>query len=135
MVAEKKQSLLLKMNRICKAFSGVQVLRDVDFDLYSGEVHVLAGENGAGKSTLIKILGGVYDDFTGQIYLGSERVRFRSVAEAAARGISIIHQELSLVGPMSVAENIFLGREKTRGLLLGVPILRQIAKYQPTAGE
>jgi ABC-type sugar transport system ATPase subunit len=106
------------MDRICKAFSGVQVLSDVGFDLYSGEVHILAGENGAGKSTLIKILGGVYDDFTGQIHLGSELVRFKSVNEAAAKGISIIHQELSLVGPMSVAENIFLGREKTRGLCL-----------------
>jgi len=106
------------MDRICKAFSGVQVLSDVGFDLYSGEVHVLAGENGAGKSTLIKILGGVYDDFTGQINLGPEPVRFKSVNEAFAKGISIIHQELSLVGPMSVAENIFLGREKTRGMLL-----------------
>ena len=113
-----RQKRLLKMDRICKAISGVQVLSDVGFDLYSGEVHVLAGENGAGKSTLIKILGGVYDDFTGQIHLGSESVRFKSVNEAAAKGISIIHQELSLVGPMSVAENIFLGREKTRGLLL-----------------
>ena len=113
-----RQKRLLKMDRICKAFSGVQVLSDVSFDLYSGEVHVLAGENGAGKSTLIKILGGVYDDFTGQIHLGSGPVRFKSVNEAAAKGISIIHQELSLVGPMSVAENIFLGKEKTRGLLL-----------------
>ena len=130
-MAEKKQKRLLKMDRICKAFSGVQVLSDVGFDLYGGEVHVLAGENGAGKSTLIKILGGVYDDFTGQIHLGSEPVRFKSVTEAAAKGISIIHQELSLVGPMSVAENVFLGREKTRGLWLGVRILRQIAKCGP----
>ncbi|MHC4394616.1 MAG: sugar ABC transporter ATP-binding protein [Planctomycetota bacterium] len=117
-MTEKKQTRLLKMDRICKAFSGVQVLCDVGFDLYSGEVHVLAGENGAGKSTLIKILGGVYDDFTGRIHLGSEQVRFKSVTEAAAKGISIIHQELSLVGSMSVAENIFLGREKTRRFCL-----------------
>ncbi len=123
-----KQKRLLKMDRICKAFSGVQVLSDVSFDLYSGEVHVLAGENGAGKSTLIKILGGVYDDFTGQIHLSSEPVRFKFVNEAAAKGISIIHQELSLVGPMSVAENIFLGREKTRGLWLDKTLMAKQAR-------
>lgn len=107
--------LLLRMRGICKAFSGVEVLTDVDFDLYAGEVHVLAGENGAGKSTLIKILGGVHADYTGQIRLGSGEVRFRSVSQAAMRGISVIHQELSLAGPMSVAENVFLGRERTVG--------------------
>jgi len=119
-VAEKEQQRLLKMDRICKAFSGVEVLRDVRFELDSSEVHVLAGENGAGKSTLIKILGGVHTDYTGEVYVGSKLVRFKSVHEAADKGISVIHQELSLVGQMTVAENIFLGREETAGWRMGV---------------
>ena len=107
---------LLKMSGIRKSFSGVEVLHGVEFELDAGEVHALAGENGAGKSTLVKILAGVYGDYWGRIELAGKRVRFKSVQEAAARGISIIHQELSLVGPMTVAENIFLGREPMAGL-------------------
>lgn len=130
-MTDKQQERLLDMRHICKSFSDVEVLSNVRFDLYSGEVHALVGENGAGKSTLIKIIGGVYADYTGQIHIGSVPVRFRSVKEAAGKGISVIHQELSLVAPMSVAENIFLGREKTVGLWPGVPILRVIAKWGP----
>ena len=103
------------MNDITKSFSGVEVLSSVGFNLKAGEVHVLAGENGAGKSTLIKILAGVYDDYSGSIELKGCTVRFRSPRDAADRGIAVIHQEMSLIGPMSVAGNIFLGREKTTG--------------------
>ncbi len=103
------------MTGICKSFSGIRVLSDVEFDLKAGEVHVLAGENGAGKSTLIKILAGVHTDYQGRIFLNSQPVRFASIHEAAAAGITVIHQELSLVPSMTVAENIFLGREKCRG--------------------
>lgn len=117
-MVKKQQERLLDMRGICKSFSGVEVLSDVGFDLYSGEVHALAGENGAGKSTLIKVLAGVHAEYSGQIHVGSAPVRFRSVKEAAAKGISVIHQELSLVVPMTVAENIFLGREKTVSLWL-----------------
>jgi len=106
---------LLRMEGIGKDFSGVRVLRDVHFDLNAGEVHILAGENGAGKSTLIKILAGVYDDYQGEIFLGGESLRFKSPQEARRHGISVIYQEISLVGSLSVAENIFLGREATRG--------------------
>ncbi len=109
---------LLQMTGICKSFSGVQVLTDVLFDLKPGEVHVLAGENGAGKSTLIKILAGAYSDYAGRILLDGKPVRFNSVLEASAAGIAVIHQELSLVTSMTVAENIFLGREKTSGPFL-----------------
>jgi len=106
---------LLKMTGIHKSFSGVKVLSDVQFELRAGEVHVLAGENGAGKSTLIKILAGVHTDYLGQILLNSKPVRFASIHEAAGAGISVIHQELSLVPSMTIAENIFLGREKSCG--------------------
>jgi len=109
-----KAANLLSMEGIGKSFSGVQVLADVCFDLNAAEVHILAGENGAGKSTLIKILAGVYDDYQGEIRLGGKPVRFKSPQEAHRHGISVIYQEISLVGTLSVAENIFLGRETTR---------------------
>lgn len=88
----------------------------MQFDLRAGEVHVLAGENGAGKSTLIKILAGVHTEYEGTVKAGEDlrEVRFGSVQDAGRMGISIIHQELSLVGSMSVADNIFLAREKSR---------------------
>ncbi len=107
-------SPLLAMTGISKSFSGVPVLRDVAFDLRPGEVHVLAGENGAGKSTLIKIAAGVHSDYEGQIALMGVPARFTSPQDAAARGISVIHQEMSLIDSMSVVDNMFLGRELTR---------------------
>jgi D-xylose transport system ATP-binding protein len=94
----------------------VKALDGVSFDLTEGEVHALVGENGAGKSTLIKILAGVYPhpEYGGEIVLdGSER-RFANVRESEHAGIAIIFQELSLVKELSVAENIFLGREPRR---------------------
>jgi len=103
---------LLSMAGISKSFSGVRVLREVDFDVRAGEVHVVAGENGAGKSTLINVLGGVHGRYEGNVFLEGRRVRFRSAAEAARHGISMIHQEMSLVPCMSVVDNIFLGRER-----------------------
>ncbi len=106
--------MLLEMHRIHKSFSGVEVLHDVSFDLKAGEIHILAGENGAGKSTLIKILAGVHTEYQGEIRLDGERIKYSSPAGAAASGISAIHQELSVVGAMSVEDNIFLGREHTR---------------------
>lgn len=105
---------LLQMENICKDFSGVRVLADVQFELRAGEVHILAGENGAGKSTLIKILAGVHTEYSGRLTMDSTPVRFASIHDAAAAGISVIHQELSLVPTMSVADNILLGREKSR---------------------
>ncbi|MBN2447694.1 MAG: sugar ABC transporter ATP-binding protein [Phycisphaerae bacterium] len=106
----------LAMRGIHKAFSGVEVLRNVDFELAPGEVHALVGENGAGKSTLIKILGGVHTDYSGRILLDGRPVRFSGPRDAETHGVAVIHQELSLAGDMSVAENILLGREP-RGVL------------------
>ena len=105
---------LARMTGITKRFGRVPVLRDVQLEVRSGEVHVLAGENGAGKSTLIKILAGVHTDYEGQVEIGGRPVRPQSPQEAGALGIAVIHQELSLVGAMSVADNIFLGRSFTR---------------------
>jgi ABC-type sugar transport system ATPase subunit len=107
-----KHDHLLSMQHICKSFDGVRVLDDVPFILESGEVHVLAGENGAGKSTLIKILGGVHQSFSGTIQLNGKPVRIKSPHDAARHGIAVIHQEMSLVEPLSVLDNLFLGREE-----------------------
>ncbi|MBN2560973.1 MAG: sugar ABC transporter ATP-binding protein [Phycisphaerae bacterium] len=104
---------LLRMTGVVKSFDGQRVLHDVDFDLRRGEVHILAGENGAGKSTLIKILGGVHRPDRGEIMVKGRALRFRSPRDAAAHGVAIIHQELSLVPSLSVADNIFLGREQS----------------------
>jgi ABC-type sugar transport system ATPase subunit len=106
---------MLEMRHIGKSFSGVRVLQDVDFDLRAGEAHVLAGENGAGKSTLIKILSGVHTSYEGDLAVAGRRARFASPHDALRQGIAAIHQELSLVPTLSVLDNVFLGREMTRG--------------------
>lgn len=103
------------MSGIGKQFDGNRVLHNVKLEVQAGEVHILAGENGAGKSTLIKILAGIYTDFEGRIEIAGKEARPQSPLEANALGITVIHQELSLVGPMSVADNLFLGHAFTRG--------------------
>jgi ABC-type sugar transport system ATPase subunit len=109
---------IVRMTGITKRFGPVTVLRGVDFVIRGGETHVLAGENGAGKSTLIKILAGVHTEFEGQIEIDGRRARPRSPTEASALGIAVIHQELSLIGPLSVADNVLLGRTPTRAGLV-----------------
>lgn len=106
---------LLQMKNVNKRFPGVYALKGVNFELKKGEVHALLGENGAGKSTLMKVLGGIYSIDEGEIYINGEKVEVKSVKDAQAFGISIIHQELVLVPYMTVAENIYLGRELTGG--------------------
>lgn len=99
---------------VCKAFPGVRALDGVDLDLRAGEIHALMGENGAGKSTLIKVLTGVHRPDGGRIRLGNCDLACGSPAEAEAVGISTVYQEVNLVGTLSVAENIVLGRQPTR---------------------
>lgn len=104
--------MILNMKGIVKVFGGVHALSGVEFDLKEGEIHALIGENGAGKSTLMKILLGLYQADAGEIILKGKKVKFKSPAEALKSGISMIHQEISLVPEMDVSENIWLGREK-----------------------
>ena len=107
---------LLQMRGIRKSFGGVEVLKGVDFEVQPAEVHALCGENGAGKSTLMNILAGVHWPEAGEITMGSRRFdRFASAHAARAAGISIVFQERSLFGPLTVAENIFAGRQPVTG--------------------
>ena len=103
------------MRGIQKRFPGVIALNNVDLTVKAGEVHALLGENGAGKSTLIKVLGGIYIAEAGEIYIEGKKVVIDGVKAAQENGIAIIHQELVLVPHMTVAENIFLGREPLKG--------------------
>ena len=103
--------MILSMMGISKAFPGVQALNNVGFDLKKGEVHALVGENGAGKSTLIKILAGVYRADEGEIWLKGQKIIAHTTRAMLDYGISVIYQELHLIPYVSVAENIFLGRE------------------------
>lgn len=102
-----------EMNNISKAFPGVQALDNVDFNLKKGEVLGLIGENGAGKSTLIKIIGGIINKDSGSVSLDGSAVDIRHPKKAEELGISIIHQELNLLPNLTIADNIFIGREKT----------------------
>ncbi|MDR1613324.1 MAG: sugar ABC transporter ATP-binding protein [Planctomycetota bacterium] len=108
--------VLLEAKGIHKKFPGVYALNDVSLQLRAGEVLALLGENGAGKSTLINVLGGVYQADAGEIYIDGKRVGIGNVHESQAHGIAVIHQELVLVPYMTIAENIFLGREPKNAL-------------------
>src|SRR6478672_8634110 len=107
---------VIELRRIGKQFPGVRALHDVSLAIEPGEVLGLVGENGAGKSTLIKILGGVYaaGTFKGEVIVGGRVQAFRSTRDARRAGIAVVHQELSLVPAMSIAENLMLGREPMR---------------------
>ena len=110
-MSDSEVSFILEMRNISKSFGGVHALRDVSLECTPGTVHALVGENGAGKSTLIKILSGALSADSGEIFFKGELHRSFSTREALNRGISVIYQELALVSQMTVAENIFLGRE------------------------
>jgi ribose transport system ATP-binding protein len=105
---------LIEMRSVSKSFGGVQALREVDFALYAGEIHGLVGENGAGKSTLMKIIAGVHAGFEGDMFVEGKPVHFRSARDALSHGIGMVHQELSVIPDLTVAENVFLGQQPTR---------------------
>lgn len=100
---------IIQLKNISKHFLSLRALDNVDFDLRQGETHALVGENGAGKSTLMRILAGIYTEYDGEYYLRDEHVHLQSPKDALKRGIGMIHQELSVMPELSVAENMFLG--------------------------
>ena len=108
-------SLLLQAEGVSKSFPGVKALSDMRLDLRKGEVLALVGENGAGKSTLMKLLTGIYPMESGQFWLNGEPLNVKSPKEAQAKGLAIIHQEFNLMPHLTVAENIFIGREPLAG--------------------
>ena len=107
---------ILRMEEIDKSFPGVHALDHVHFNLNRGEVHALMGENGAGKSTLMKVLTGIYQKDSGRIVYEGKETEFHSTREAQDAGVVIVHQELNMVGDLTVAQNIFIGREFTKGV-------------------
>ena len=119
---------VLDVRDVVKSFPGVRALRRVSFSLRAGEVHALVGENGAGKSTLIKVMTGVYTADEGQVLFRGEPVDFATPLAAQEAGISTIYQEINLVPLMSVARNLFLGREPRRFGLIDAGRMRREAR-------
>ena len=112
------EEYIVELEHINKSFAGVKVLKDVKFNLKSGEVMALLGENGAGKSTLMKILSGVYTRDSGTLKVFGKEYGDLDTKKAHELGIAIIHQELNMCRHLTVAENIFLGRETQKGITL-----------------
>ncbi|WP_341678852.1 sugar ABC transporter ATP-binding protein [Niveibacterium sp. SC-1] len=106
---------IVSIRKLSKSFAGVRALHNVQLDVFAGEVHAVMGENGAGKSTLMKILAGIYARDEGEILLEGRPVDFAGPRQAQALGIGIVHQELNLMNHLTVAQNIFIGREPRRG--------------------
>jgi ribose transport system ATP-binding protein len=111
MAQSKTNNVVLQAKSISKTFGGIKALDSVNLEIYKGQVNAIVGENGAGKSTLMKVLTGIYQDYDGQIILDGNEVTFANPKEAQNSGIAIIHQELNLIPYLSVAENVFMGRE------------------------
>lgn len=106
-----EKEIVLDMKNVSKTFPGVKALQHVDFKLRKGEIHALMGENGAGKSTLIKVLTGVHDFESGEIIMSGASIINKSPQDAQSHGISTVYQEVNLCPNLSVAENLFIGRE------------------------
>ncbi|TSA49369.1 MAG: sugar ABC transporter ATP-binding protein, partial [Sphingobacteriales bacterium] len=120
----------LEIKKISKQFGSVYALKEISFDFEQGEIHAVCGENGAGKSTLIKILSGVYSNgnYDGNFFINGNEIHFKNIHEAEATGVAVIHQELSLVKTMNVAENIFLGNEPSRFGIIQQHRIHSVAK-------
>jgi monosaccharide-transporting ATPase len=120
---------ILEAKRISKNFPGVKALSEVDFRLFKGEIHAIMGQNGAGKSTLIKILTGVYQHDSGEIILEGKRIRLDSPIAAQRLGISTVYQEINLCPNLSIAENIFIGREPRRLGAIDIGEMNRWSRY------
>lgn len=142
---------LLVVKKLFKDFPGVKALKNVDFDVYPGEVHALVGENGAGKSTLVKCIIGAYKPTRGEIFFQGEKLLLNSPADSSNLGIECVHQELMLIPWLSVTQNIFMNREKYRagrffdmrtmneesrkllaGFALNIDVSKAVKKYNPS---
>ena len=111
-------SVLLTMKNIKKSFSGVAALKNAELELNKGEVVALMGENGAGKSTLMKILTGIYSKDEGTVTFEGKEVEYKSVSESEEAGIAIVHQELNMMNDLTVAQNLFIGKERKKGIFI-----------------
>ncbi len=120
--------VILTMKDIDKSFPGVHALDHVNFEVRAGEVHALMGENGAGKSTLMKVLTGIYTKDSGTITYEGKEVEFHNTREAQDAGIVIVHQELNMLGHLTVAQNIFIGREFKKGIRIDDKKMNEEAK-------
>lgn len=118
---------VLELRGIHKGFGPVQVLRDVDFSVHPGEVTALVGDNGAGKSTLVKCVGGIYSIDSGDYLFEGTPVQVHDPRDAAALGVEIVYQDLALCDNLDIVQNMFLGRERTRGGLLDEEEMEQLA--------
>ncbi len=114
------EKVILEMKNITKTFPGVKALDDVNLKVTEGEIHALIGENGAGKSTLMNVLSGIYNygTYSGDIIFNGELCKFNNIKDSEKKGIVIIHQELALIPELSISENIFLGNERAKGLMI-----------------
>lgn len=130
-----KEKPLVELRHIYKEFPGVKVLQDISIEFYPGKVHVLLGENGAGKSTIIKVISGVYQADQGEIVMHGEKQNFTNIRQSQQKGISVIHQELSVIEDLTVYENIFLGREiKRNGFLDKGEMIRKTKELMNSIG-
>lgn len=123
-----KKGVCFHAEGISKIYPGTKALDNVDFDLLTGKVNVLIGENGAGKSTLMKMIAGIEQPSEGKLYMGDKEVHFRDTTEARKHGIGIIHQELNLFPNLPVYQNIFVAREKKKGMGLDNAFHREQAQ-------
>ena len=118
---------LLEVEDVNKSFGAVQVLNDVSLKAYAGEVTALVGDNGAGKSTLIKCIGGIYPMDSGTYRFDGKAVTVHNPRDASALGIEIVYQDLALCDNLDIVQNMFLGREKTSGIVLDEPYMEHLA--------
>ncbi|GAB3901771.1 ATP-binding cassette domain-containing protein [Microbispora bryophytorum] len=121
------QGPILELRGINKSFGPVQVLHDVAFSAYPGEVTALVGDNGAGKSTLVKCIGGIYPIDSGEYFYKGERVHVSGPRDAAALGVEIVYQDLALCDNLDIVQNMFLGRERRSGLVLDEDSMEEMA--------
>ena len=117
-MSEQELGIALSMKGVSKSFPGTLAVDNVDFDVRAGEVHALIGENGAGKSTLMKIIAGSFDDYIGKIFIASKETDLYSPVMSKKNGIEMIYQELSLALPLSISENVLVGRMPKKGFFL-----------------